>query len=100
MSGNLTSQDNSGLGRRVDEPSPALRRFFLSRLRDMVALRSEHARRLPDGDPNLRLLDKAIYSIYCDCLDLGVGEDARAILRHEEVALPREAGDEPPAETN
>lgn len=100
MSGNLTSRDSSSLGHGVDQPSPTLRRFFLARLRDLVALRSEHARQLPDGDPNLRLLDKAIYSIYCDCLDLGVGEEARAILRHEQVALPPDEGDGPPPQPN
>ncbi len=78
----LTSQDS---GRRNVGSADYLQRFFLERLARMVATRRERAPFLEAGELDLRLLDKAVYSTFCDCLDLGVGEKARAILRGEET---------------
>ncbi len=85
MYGNVTSQDSSS---RSDQEDPApryLQRFFLARLRHLVALRRERGTRLETGGSDLRLLDKAVYSTFCDCLDLDARDEARAIVRHEEI---------------
>jgi hypothetical protein len=63
------------------------RSFFLARLARFVALREQYVG-IADEDLNLaRLLNKCIYSSFCDCLDLGVGEEARTILRGEGTIL-------------
>ncbi|MHB1162190.1 MAG: hypothetical protein ACYC3V_17940 [Chloroflexota bacterium] len=85
MHPDTTSRDNSSRSGRKDRSTRYLQRFFLARLQRMVAVRREQD---PEaGDPNLRLLDKAVYSTFCDCLDLGAGDEARAALRHEPVDL-------------
>ena len=55
----------------------------------MVALRREHAPHLEAGAPDLRLLDRSVYSTFCDCLDLGVAAEARAVLSGEHDLLSR-----------
>lgn len=57
--------------------------MFLHRLEVLLTKRRQHAVRPQTGDWRLRLIDKALYSTYRDCLDLSVGDDAREILRHE-----------------
>ncbi len=52
--------------------------YFLRRLRRLVQLRQQQADHL-NGD-GLRLLDRAIFSTYCDCLDQGVGDVAQAVI--------------------
>ncbi len=84
--GNAISQNDSKRSDGDTRSGGYLRHFFLERLRRMVALRREQAPLLAPGDPHLRLLDKAVYSTFCDCLDLGAGDEARAILRHEGAA--------------
>ena len=85
MYGNVTSHDSSSRSDGEGLSADYLQRFFLARLRQLVALRREQQPRLEDGGPELRLLDKAVYSTFCDCLDLGVGDEARAALKNEEV---------------
>ena len=55
-----------------------LQLYFLRRLNRLAQLRQQQASHL-NGD-GLKLLDRAIFSVYCDCLDQGVGETAQAIL--------------------
>jgi len=56
--------------------------FFLGRLERFLRLRRQH--RMNELPPELvKLLDKAILSTYRDCLQLGIGEEARRILRRE-----------------
>lgn len=51
---------------------------FLERLRRLLDQRAEHASALnPDG---LRLLDRAIFSTYCDCRALGGQAIARGVI--------------------
>jgi 16S rRNA C1402 N4-methylase RsmH len=40
----------------------------------------------------VRLLDQAIYSTYCDCLDLGVGGQAQELIRRYQTSS---AGEHP-----
>lgn len=56
-----------------------LQAHFLNRLERVLRLRFEQTGNLNEG--GTQLLDRAIYSTYCDCLDLGVGEEARELLR-------------------
>lgn len=83
MLGNLIFQDSLSRNGRGSRSTPRLRRLFLKRLRRVVDMRRERAPLLEPGASDLRLLDRAVYSTYCDCLDLGAGEEARAILREE-----------------
>ncbi len=83
----LVSQDSGNLSGPARSPE-YLRRFFLARLERVVAVRRERAPLLEAGSMDLRLLDKAVYSTYCDCLDLGASKAARAILRGEDSAAP------------
>lgn len=60
-----------------------VQRFFLGRLETLVA-----ARRLPETGLERwqsRLLNHAIYSTYCDCVALGIGDEARAVLHDQPI---------------
>lgn len=97
MYSNLISQDSSRSGQK-GRATKLLQRFFLKRLQHMVAVRRERGPLLGAGDPDLRLLDKAVYSTFCDCLDLGAGEEARAVLKPVEVG--GEGAESPEADPN
>jgi hypothetical protein len=57
------------------ESDPGLPAFFLGRLASMVA------RQLATASPTeRRALGEAIFSVYLDCLDLGLGSEAQAIV--------------------
>lgn len=83
MYGNLISQESDSQSGEKRREAKQWQRFYLKRLIHMVALRQEFNPLQGVDNANLRLLDKAIYCTLCDCLDLGVGDDARSILRHE-----------------
>ena len=62
-------------------PSSALtpvQTYFLGRLEHILQLRFEQSGNLNEG--GAQLLDRAIYSTYCDCLDMGVSAKAREIM--------------------
>jgi len=80
---NAISQDSSS-GRSTSSTRP-LERFFLQRLERLVEVRRDKGPLLEKGTALLRLVDKAVYSTFCDCLDLGEGKEARTILRNEAV---------------
>ena len=84
MYGNLISEDTDSRNGEQSRSARHFQRFYLERLRRMVGLRQEHGRPENVGNQEQRLLDRAIYCTLCECLDLGVGEEARAILRHED----------------
>ena len=54
--------------------------LFLQRLSDLVDKRQQFEGRLSPDDWHQRLIDKALYSTYLDCLELSVVEEAREIL--------------------
>ena len=65
----------------------SLRGVYLRRLKRLLRLRREH-----NGDLNtqgIRLLDRSIFAAYCDCLDVGVGEKAREVLRETQFTAER-----------
>ena len=61
-----------------------LQLHFLQRLNRLLRLRREQSDQLnTDG---LRLIDRAIYSTYCDAVDLGVTAEAQRLLHRLAVA--------------
>lgn len=57
------------------ESDPGLPAFFLGRLASMVA------HQLATASPTERhALGEAIFSVYLDCLDLGLGQEAQVIV--------------------
>jgi hypothetical protein len=52
---------------------------FLRRLNRLLRLRAEQSRQL-NGE-GLRLIDRAIYSTYCDAVDLGVPAEAQSLVQ-------------------
>jgi hypothetical protein len=57
--------------------------YFLKRLSRLLHLRTEQSSQL--NEPGLMLIDRAIYSTYCDAVDLGVTVEAQELL-HRSVA--------------
>ena len=57
----------------------ALQLHFLRRLQRFLRVRSEQGSQL--NAEGVRLLDRAIYSTYCDCVDLGISAEAQQLLR-------------------
>ena len=57
----------------------ALQEAYLGRLRRLLDLRSSHHEDL--NDQGLWLLDRSIFTTYCDCVELGAGFVAQNIVR-------------------
>ena len=55
-----------------------LQLHFLSRLNRLLRLRGEQSGQL--NEDGVRLIDRAIYSTYCDAVDLGVAAEAQKLL--------------------
>jgi len=66
----------SDLGLDVASETQAL---FLIRLRSLLDRRYKQGAKLTDDQRHM--LDKAIYSTFCDCLELDVSAQARTLLR-------------------
>ena len=56
-----------------------LHQHFLARLRRLLRLRTDQAGKLNEG--GLRLIDRAIYTTYCDAADCGVTIAAQQLLQ-------------------
>ena len=56
-----------------------LQQHFLTRLRRLLRLRQEQATKLNQG--GLHLIDRAIYTTYCDAADCGVMIAAQQLLQ-------------------
>jgi len=69
----------AGPGQRLT----ALQALYLSRLAWLLRQHRTLAPRLDGADWRLRLLNKAIYSVFCDCVALGVGDAARRLFQRE-----------------
>jgi hypothetical protein len=74
--GTAPSPFSNGYQRYTAEQS-----LFLRRLQDLLEKRRQYADRLAPADWRRRLIDKALYSTYLDCLNLKVADEARDILR-------------------
>jgi len=55
-----------------------LQLHFLRRLNRLLRLRAEQAGQL--NEDGVRLIDRAIYSTYCDAVDLSVAAEAQKLL--------------------
>jgi hypothetical protein len=62
-----------------------LRDGYLQRLRRLLRLRRDHFDEL--NEQGLRLLDRSIFAAYCDCIDIGQGEAAKAVLKDVRLTL-------------
>ena len=60
--------------------------FFLMRLSYLQRQRRECANVLEKSDWRMRLLDKALYSTYQDCIEAGVGNEAKLLLGQQQRA--------------
>lgn len=69
-----------------------LQLHFLRHLERLLHLRHEQSGQL-NGE-GVRLIDRAIYSTYCDAVDLGVAEEAQALLHRSTVASTKGQGEE------
>ena len=59
-------------------PAAESAQLLLPRLERLVALRSLHVEHL--NDEGRRLIQRAIFSTYVDCRELGLADDARALI--------------------
>lgn len=74
-------------GRRRPAHTPE-QMLFLHRFEVLLNKRRQHLGRLAPTDWRMRLIDKALYSTYQDCLALSVGDEARERLRRERGSSP------------
>ncbi len=68
------------------KPYTELQLFFLLRLERLLRVRREHTTLASSNDWWAKLLSRAIYSTYCDCIELGVGDDARSLFARDQAA--------------
>ena len=61
-----------------DSSYSPLQVHFLRRLNRLLRLRREQAGQL--NDEGVRLIDRAIYSTYCDAVDLEIAAEAQKLL--------------------
>ncbi len=61
-----------------EHPYSPLQLHFLRRLNRLLRLRSEQSGQL--NEEGVRLIDRAIYSTYCDAVDVGVTDEAQKLL--------------------
>jgi hypothetical protein len=64
---------------RVSRQTP-VQRLFLKRLERLVLLGRYGQQHLVYSETEAALLKKATYSVYRDCAQMGLGQEARAIL--------------------
>lgn len=84
-SGREHSDEGSGqVGAQTHSPTQL---FFLQRLERQLRLSEEYATLLKPDAWETTLLQKAIYSTYCDCLQLGVAPEARDLLARRRARL-------------
>ncbi|MCH8815757.1 MAG: hypothetical protein IH957_11835 [Chloroflexi bacterium] len=60
-----------------------MQQHFLTRLRRLLRLRKEQSNKLNQG--GLQLIDRAIYTTYCDAADCGVTVAAQQMLQRYAV---------------
>ena len=83
----MATPDSSEIGERASDGAAvigpdiagATQALFLSRLRQLLERRYQSIESYTPEQQ--RALDRAIYSTFCDCLELGLNGQARALLR-------------------
>lgn len=66
-------------GLRSEDELAGLQNAYLGRLRRLLRLRSDHHEDL--NDQGLWLLDRSIFTTYCDCVEVGAGFLAQGMVR-------------------
>jgi hypothetical protein len=77
--------------RESESPYSPLQLHFLRRLNRLLRLRSEQTAEL--NEDGVRLIDRTIYSTYCDAVDLGVAGEAQKLLHR--FATPSISSNQP-----
>lgn len=67
-----------------EERYSSLQIFFLRRLSRLLQVRQQQAGQL--NSDGLRLLDRVIFSTYCDCVDQGLGQEAQRVVQRLTVS--------------
>ena len=62
-------------------PYSPMQLLFLLRLSRLLRQREEYTRLLGPDDWRMKLFNKAIYSTFCDCVEQGIGEDAKLLFQ-------------------
>ncbi len=68
-----------------------LQLYFLRRLNRLLSLRGEQSGEV--NQEGLHLIDRAIYSTYCDAVDAGIDREAQKLLHRTAVASRSAAGE-------
>jgi hypothetical protein len=66
------------LSSESETPYSPLQLHFLRRLNRLLRLRADQSAQL--NEDGVRLIDRAVYSTYCDAVDLGVAEEAQKLV--------------------
>lgn len=86
---NITTRSESVSGEAPARTLSRYQGYLLETLRRMRRNRQEYAFR-PDAEAwVLKAMDRAIYSVYLDCLDQGIGQEAGSLLSGGEGDLPQ-----------
>lgn len=73
-------------GRTDVRPYSQMQSLFLFRLASLLRRRREYQHVLVPADWRMRLLHKAIYSTFGDCIALGITNEARGLFQEGELA--------------
>ncbi|HEX5417702.1 MAG TPA: hypothetical protein VFZ25_18750 [Chloroflexota bacterium] len=79
-SASLTLVSPAPLGGRARTLTPA-QTLYTARLTRLLRLKEEWSNRVPTSDWRIRLINKSIYSTYCDCVEAGLADDARELVK-------------------
>src|SRR4051812_47732554 len=63
----------------------ALQLFFLMRLSYLVRRRKDELASLDPSHWKFKLLNRGLYSTFCDCVEEGVGEEAKVLLGQQQA---------------
>ena len=82
----MSASDRPDVARRQSSGGPdrgytPFQTLYLLRLKNLITRRQQYVGRLESGNWRLKLLDKALYSTYRDCVDLSLATEARNLLR-------------------
>ncbi len=62
-----------------------LQMLFILRLTKLLRDRYEWSKQLDSSDWRMKLLNKALYSTFCDCVETGIGEEARRLFQQKQT---------------
>ncbi|MBI2942477.1 MAG: hypothetical protein HYY04_18770 [Chloroflexi bacterium] len=77
------NRTGSGPALQARRPLTPLQLLFLRRFQSLLEKRQQYTGRVPPSDLRLHLIDKVLYSTYCDCAGCGIGDEAKDLLRRQ-----------------